>query len=42
LQGDPGDRLVIATARQLGMPIVTRDRWIVDYAEVGSVRVIPC
>jgi PIN domain nuclease of toxin-antitoxin system len=42
LHGDPGDRLLIATARHLGMPIVTRDRRIVDYAEAGWVRVIAC
>ncbi len=42
LHGDPGDRLLIATARHLGMPIVTRDRRIIDYAEVGWVRVIAC
>jgi PIN domain nuclease of toxin-antitoxin system len=42
LHGDPGDRLLIATARHLGMPIVTRDRRIVEYAEAGWVRVIAC
>jgi len=35
LHGDPGDRLLIATARHLGMPIVTRDRRIIAYAEAG-------
>jgi PIN domain nuclease of toxin-antitoxin system len=39
---DPGDRLIIATARHLGMPIVTSDRKIIAYAEAGFVRVIPC
>jgi len=42
LHGDPGDRLLIATARHLGMPIVTRDRRIVAYAEAGWLRVIAC
>jgi PIN domain nuclease of toxin-antitoxin system len=42
LHGDPGDRLLIATARHLGMPIVTRDRRIIEYAEAGWVRVIAC
>jgi PIN domain nuclease of toxin-antitoxin system len=37
----PG-RLIIATARHLGMPIVTSDRKIIAYAEAGFVRVIPC
>jgi PIN domain nuclease of toxin-antitoxin system len=42
VHGDPGDRLLIATARHLGMPIVTRDRRIIGYAEAGWVRVIAC
>jgi PIN domain nuclease of toxin-antitoxin system len=42
MHGDPGDRLLIATARHLGMPIVTRDRRIIAYAEAGWARVIPC
>jgi PIN domain nuclease of toxin-antitoxin system len=39
---DPMDRLIVATARHLGMPIVTSDRKIIAYAEAGFVRVIPC
>ena len=42
LHGDPADRLLIATARDLGVPIVTRDRRILDYAEQGHVDVIAC
>jgi PIN domain nuclease of toxin-antitoxin system len=42
LHADPMDRLIIATARHLGMPIVTSDRKIIAYAEAGFVRVIPC
>ena len=42
LHGDPGDRLLIATARHLGIPIVTRDRRICVYAEAGGVQVIAC
>jgi hypothetical protein len=42
LHADPGDRLIIATARHLGMPIVTSDRKILAYAEAGFVRAIPC
>lgn len=38
---DPGDRLVIATARHLRAPVVTRDRRIVAYAESGHVEVVP-
>jgi PIN domain nuclease of toxin-antitoxin system len=42
LHGDPGDRLLVATARYLGLPIVTRDRSIIAYAGDGHARVIPC
>jgi PIN domain nuclease of toxin-antitoxin system len=42
LHADPMDRLIIATARHLGMPIVTGDRKIIAYAEAGHVRAIPC
>jgi PIN domain nuclease of toxin-antitoxin system len=42
LHGDPGDRLIAATARHLGIPVVTRDRRIVACAGNGHVRVIPC
>jgi PIN domain nuclease of toxin-antitoxin system len=42
VHADPGDRLIIATARHLGMPIVTSDRKILAYAEAGFVRAIPC
>ena len=42
LHNDPADRIIIATARHLNMPIVTRDRRIIDYARAGHVAVIPC
>jgi PIN domain nuclease of toxin-antitoxin system len=42
LHGDPGDRLIVATARHLEAPVVTRDRNIIAYARAGHVRVIPC
>lgn len=42
LHGDPADRLLIATARELGVPLVTRDRRILDYAEEGHVDTIAC
>jgi PIN domain nuclease of toxin-antitoxin system len=40
--GDPADRIIIATARQSGLTIVTRDRLIFNYAEQGHVKVMPC
>jgi PIN domain nuclease of toxin-antitoxin system len=42
LHGDPADRLIIATARHLGMPVVTRDAKIQAYAAAGHVQVVPC
>lgn len=42
LHGDPADRLIIATARHLGLPVVTRDRKIIAYGQSGFVRTIPC
>jgi PIN domain nuclease of toxin-antitoxin system len=39
---DFADRLLIATARDLGVPLVTRDQRILDYAEQGHVDVIAC
>lgn len=42
LPGDPADRIIIATAREFGMTIVTRDRPILDYARLGHVRALAC
>lgn len=42
LHADPGDRLIVATARHLGAPVVTRDTKIFAYADAGHVRVVPC
>ena len=39
---DPADRLLIATARELRVPLVTRDRRILDYAAQGHVDAIAC
>lgn len=39
---DPMDRLIVATARYLGVPIVTRDRKILGYATGGYVQVVAC
>jgi PIN domain nuclease of toxin-antitoxin system len=39
---DPGDRLLVATARHSGLAIVTRDDKILDYAQAGHVSAIPC
>jgi PIN domain nuclease of toxin-antitoxin system len=40
-QGDPADRMIVATARHLGATLLTRDVKILDYAlENRSVRVL--
>jgi PIN domain nuclease of toxin-antitoxin system len=36
------DRLIVATARHLGLPVVTCDRNINSYAQAGHLAVIPC
>lgn len=41
-QGDPADRIIIATARSFDLTIVTRDRAILDYAAQGYVRALAC
>jgi PIN domain nuclease of toxin-antitoxin system len=42
LHRDPADRLLIATARELGVPLVTRNQRILDYAGQGHVDAIAC
>ena len=39
---DPADRIIIATARQTDMTVVTRDRQILDYSRAGHVRSLVC
>jgi PIN domain nuclease of toxin-antitoxin system len=39
---DPADRLLVATARELDVPLVTRDRRILEYGEAGHVKTIAC
>lgn len=40
--GDPADRIIIATAREYGLRLVTRDRKILDYAAKGHVMAVAC
>jgi PIN domain nuclease of toxin-antitoxin system len=40
--GDSADRMLVATARECDVPLVTRDRGILDYGASGGVRTIPC
>ncbi|MEE9453578.1 MAG: PIN domain-containing protein [Paracoccaceae bacterium] len=39
---DPADRIIIATAREYAMTILTRDQKILDYAEMGHVNALRC
>lgn len=39
-QGDPADRMLVATARCQGCILVTRDQRILDYGGQGLVRVL--
>jgi PIN domain nuclease of toxin-antitoxin system len=40
--GDPADRIIIATAREAGLSIVTRDDAILAYSRAGHVRTLAC
>jgi PIN domain nuclease of toxin-antitoxin system len=42
LHGDPADRLLIAAAREMNVPILTRDQKILDYAAAGHVQAVAC
>jgi PIN domain nuclease of toxin-antitoxin system len=39
---DPADRVIVATARELGYAVITRDHAILAYAEAGHVNAIEC
>jgi PIN domain nuclease of toxin-antitoxin system len=39
---DPADRIIIATARETDMIIVTRDKEILEYSRAGHVRALVC
>jgi PIN domain nuclease of toxin-antitoxin system len=40
IHGDPADRIIVATARALGCPVLTSDRQILAYAEAGHVTAV--
>jgi len=40
--GDPADRMLMASARQLGGRLATCDREILDYAEGGQLNALNC
>ena len=39
---DPADRIIIATAREARMVLVTRDKHILGYSRAGFVRTMVC
>lgn len=39
---DPADRIILATARDLGATLITRDRLLLKYGKDGQVSTIPC
>ncbi len=39
---DPADRILVATAREFGYTLVTRDRKLLEYGRDGHVRVLAC
>jgi PIN domain nuclease of toxin-antitoxin system len=39
---DPADRIILATARDLGATLITRDRLLLKYGEAGQVSTIEC
>ena len=39
---DPADRLLVATARSMNIPILTRDQRILDYSAAGHVQALAC
>jgi PIN domain nuclease of toxin-antitoxin system len=39
---DPTDRIIAATARELGATLVTRDRALLEYGKQGHIAVVEC
>jgi len=39
---DPADRIIAATARDLGCTLITRDRVLIGYGEQGHIHVVEC
>jgi PIN domain nuclease of toxin-antitoxin system len=39
---DPTERIIAATARELGATLITRDRALLDYGAQGHVAVLEC
>jgi PIN domain nuclease of toxin-antitoxin system len=39
---DPADRIILATARDFGATLITRDRLLLKYGQAGQVSTIAC
>lgn len=39
---DPADRIIAATARDLGCTLMTRDRVLIEYGDQGHVKILAC
>ena len=39
---DPADRLLVATAREMNVALMTRDAEILAYGQAGNVKTSPC
>ena len=39
---DPADRLLVATARTMSIPLLTRDQGILAYSAAGHVQTVAC
>lgn len=39
---DPADRIIIATAREFGAALITRDRLLLKYGENGRINAVAC
>lgn len=39
---DPADRIIAATARDLGATLITRDKVLLDYGKQGHLSVVGC
>jgi PIN domain nuclease of toxin-antitoxin system len=42
LHNDPADRIIIATAREHDLTIITRDKAILAYGTAGHVKTLAC
>jgi PIN domain nuclease of toxin-antitoxin system len=42
IHNDPADRIIIATAREHDLTIITRDRAILAYGAAGHVKTLAC